>query len=298
MMNVHAVIVTYHPNEFALLELIDRLAGQVEHIWLIDNATPIGAEFLQRLPTHIDVIENDENKGLASCYNNAMALAKKAGAHYLILFDQDSLPDQQMVIQLRDALYQLNRQGRRVAAVGPAYIDVKGAKGFFVRKRCLHLQRITPNSNHSVIAVDHLISSGCCIDIDRFDAIGPFTEDLFIDYIDTEWCLRARAQGYRLFGIPAAVMRHDLGTACIRVFGRAVMLHAPVRSYYRVRNGLWLLRQPWVGWNWRIIDAIRLCKVAAAMAILPPQRWQHARAMWCGLKDGMRGRMGRCSAPH
>lgn len=298
MTNVHAVIVTYHPTESVLLELIARLAGQVEHIWLIDNATPIGADLLQRLPPNIDVIVNEDNVGLASCYNSAIRRAQKVGAHYVILFDQDSLPNDQMVIQLRDALQQLNSQGLRVAAVGPAYIDVKGAKGFFVRKRCLHLQRITPNSNHRIIAVDHLISSGCCIDLDRYDAIGPFTEGLFIDYVDTEWCLRARAQGYTLFGIPAAAMRHDLGSACIRVFGRAVMLHAPMRSYYRIRNGVWLLRQPWVGWNWRIIDMIRLCKLAAAMVILPPERWQHARAMWSGLKDGMLGRMGRCSFPH
>ena len=297
MTDVDALIVTYHPDEVVLFDLISRLTAQVRRILLIDNATPLRRDFIQRLPPTTQVIENTDNHGLAYCYNEGIRQANVAGARYVVLFDQDSLPDSRMVLLLQRALERLEANGDRVAAVGPSYVDVKGASGFFVRKGWLHLQRIPSEENkQGAIRVDHLISSGCLIDLKWFEHIGPFTECLFIDYVDTEWCLRARARGYGLYGIPAARMQHDMGTARINVFGRSIMLHTPLRSYYRVRNGVWLLRQPWVGWNWRVIDAVRLCQVAGAFALLPRDRLQHIRAMWRGLTDAMRGRMGRAAA--
>ena len=62
-------------------------------------------------------------------------------------------------------------------------------------------------------------------------------EALFIDQVDTEWCLRARSMGYRVFGACGAILEHRLGEAYYRIwFGRWRQLprHKPFRYYLRL----------------------------------------------------------------
>ena len=105
--------------------------------------------------------------------------------------------------------------------------------------------------------VDHLSSSGCLIAMDALAEVGGMEDRLFIDYVDTEWCLRAIYKGYSLFGVGSACMQHDLGDAFVNLFSRTVPVHSSLRYYYLIRNGLWLLRQPWVSSAWKIMDTRR-----------------------------------------
>ncbi|EQD74077.1 hypothetical protein B1B_02878, partial [mine drainage metagenome] len=43
-------------------------------------------------------------------------------------------------------------------------------------------------------------------------------EDFFIDNVDIEWSHRARAAGFSLFGVGAAVMFHSMGDQALRVW--------------------------------------------------------------------------------
>lgn len=67
-------------------------------------------------------------------------------------------------------------------------------------------------------------------------------ETLFIDYVDTEWCLRMHAHGYNVYITPNVVMKHEIGDAHIQLLGVVVPVHSPWRRYYRVRNGFYLFK--------------------------------------------------------
>src|SRR5690606_36905073 len=108
------------------------------------------------------------------------------------------------------------------------------------------LKRVDCNEDECV-DVDHLISSGCLISLDAIEKIGTFEESLFIDYVDTEWCWRARRKGFRLLGVGSAHMKHNLGDDEFIAFGQPRTLHAPFRLYYQMRNRYWMTLQPWVG---------------------------------------------------
>ena len=215
--------------------------------------------------------------------------ARAEGASHVLLFDQDSAPDADMIACLRDGVGRWS--GAALAAIGPIYTDVKGGEGFFVKKKWLGLERIYSGSG-DLLCVDHLISSGTLIPMKVMDDVGGFRSELFIDYVDTEWCLRARSRGYAVVGSFSAHMKHDLGDVFIHVMGREVPLHSPLRNYYMLRNGVWLIRQPWVGWQWRFIDSIRLFKTFLVFAFFHPQRGESIRMMMAGLMDALRGRMG------
>lgn len=295
---IHAVVVSYNPDPPTLLALLARLAPQVTRIWLMDNASDNFFLVQNRLPNQVHLCRHLRNEGVALSYNRAIALARADGASHVVLFDQDSLPDQTMVMHLAQAMAQLSTAECPVAAVGPSYRDIKGSCGFFVRIGRFRLEHVYPKPGDEAVAVDHLISSGCLINIQVIDVIGGFAEELFIDYVDTEWCLRARRRGYALFGVSSAQMYHDLGDRLLRIWGRTIMLHSPLRHYYLMRNGIWLLKQPWVGWHWRLIDTIRLAKVFCALALFAPDRWRHIQAMISGVTDGLLGRMGARKPPN
>jgi len=78
---------------------------------------------------------------------------------------------------------------------------------------------------------DFLLSSGSLVPLDVIDKVGGMEEELFIDQVDTEWCLRARSMGYRVFGAFGAILEHRLGEAHARAwFDRWPHLPATGRS--------------------------------------------------------------------
>jgi rhamnosyltransferase len=42
------------------------------------------------------------------------------------------------------------------------------------------------------------------------DVVGGMNDSLFIDYVDIEWCLRAKNLGYEILGCYRALMNHYL----------------------------------------------------------------------------------------
>jgi rhamnosyltransferase len=120
-------------------------------------------------------------------------------------------------------------------------------------------------------------------------------EYLFIDEVDTEWCLRARARGYQCIGACGAVMAHTLGSDTMRLHvgrSRHVPIHSPVRLYYIMRNGLLLARMPHVPATWWLTNLKRLAAQFVLFSVLVAPRWRNLRMMSRGILDGLLGRGG------
>lgn len=292
---VHAVIVAYGPDIDALDTLVACLMRQVDVVWLIDNGGP-GSDALHGRWLHqVRRVDSGGNLGLASGYNRALSQARDAGAKYLLLLDQDSLPAEDMVAELLAGMRRLVGQGRKVAVVGPCYTDTKWATPVGFVQRCGLALKSVDTRGHSEVVVNHLVSSGSLFAIDVFEQVGEFSEQLFIDYVDIEWCLRAAGMGFESFGIPSARMTHDLGSRLVDGGKPALTLHEPVRQYYQYRNALWLMARPWAGWHWRAIDARRLLAKLVLLMLHAPDKGRHLGMILRGIGDALRGRMGRFS---
>lgn len=294
MPNLLAVIVTYHPELTQLKRLINILQDQQASVLVIDNNTPGFTKIiLGELPTEIEVIQKPENVGLATAYNEGCSFAKSRGYSHVILFDQDSMPAENMVANLYSAIACRNEHTFTVAAVGPKYTDIKGQKlSPFVRIKQFHLVRVDC-SELEVVEVDHLISSGSLIDLRAIDYVGNFLDLLFIDCVDTEWCLRVRHYKLKMYGVGNALMTHNIGERYLNVFGRQLPFHTPLRLRYQFRNQVWIIKQPWVGWRWRIIDLIRSTKLVAVYIFFAPDKFNNLTAIAKGIYDGIANRMGK-----
>jgi rhamnosyltransferase len=244
---------------------------------------------------------SSRNLGVATGHNLGIEWARKNGCSHVLLLDQDSVAEKDMVSGLVLAHHRLTAQGIAVSAVGPLYRDpVTGHSSFFVRSGFPKPKRIycQPQGQDQYIEADFLITSGSLISLTAIGAVGAMDDALFIDHIDTEWFLRARYKGYRPFGVCGAVMRHALGSETLRVWlgrWRYVPRHTP-RHYYIFRNSILLYKRPYVPGIWIFNDVVRLGFMLMFYPIRTAPRGRHALMMLKGIFDGLKGRTGALDA--
>ncbi len=184
-------------------------------------------------------------------------------------------------------------EGKRVAAAGPRYLDERqNNPPPFIKVHGLRVTRCPCLNEGDVVEVDYLIASGSLIPMATLDAVGGMAEDLFIDYVDIEWGLRAASRGFQSYGVCAAAMEHDLGETPIRFLGRSLPLHSPLRHYYHFRNAVWLYINGDVPRNWKLADGWRLVLKYGFYTVFAVPRMAHFRMMSRGILDGLRGRLG------
>lgn len=293
---MHAIVVTFNPERDVLLREFELLTPQVDKIWLVDNASSQSlAAWVSGLPWagKLELVQMSSNLGLGAAQNAGIQLARAAGASHVLILDQDSEPMPDMVARLLAASDRLQSAGVRVAAVAPVYADsATGPASGFVRLGWLDFKKQTALPGQEVVEADFVISSGSLVPVSVLDDIGPMDETLFIDHVDTEWCLRAQSKGYRLFGVPGARMVHTLGDRRTRIWflrWRNVPYHSPFRYYYILRNSLLMQRRPYMPLKWRVAELIRCCRVVCFYGLFAPQRGACLRMMWRGIVDGLRG---------
>ena len=285
------VIVTFHPDASDLTALITAVRPQVSQLIIVNNGS---REDLPPLDADVDIYPLQENRGIAYAQNVGAKVAIENGASHILLLDQDSIPEATMVETLMAACRDLQADGQKVAAVGPSYMDSRqGEAEVFVYRDGLKLKRRDSSKDGEIVKVDFLIASGCIIPIEALDAVGFMEDDLFIDYVDIEWGLRAESAGWSSFGVYAANMKHSLGEKWYSVGKRKVPMHSALRHYYQFRNAIWLCRQPWISRSWQVILLIRLAKQFLFFAVVAERRALQVKAMIMGVIHGILGRMGR-----
>jgi cyclohexanone monooxygenase len=102
------------------------LESQVAGVLLVDNAS-VGIDWgridsLSSDNLKIDLIKLENNVGLGGGLNVGVNFSRKLNFPFLLLLDQDSLPNSMMVSKLHTAYERLNTVSA-VAAVGPRFID-------------------------------------------------------------------------------------------------------------------------------------------------------------------------------
>lgn len=296
---VVAVVVTFCPNIPELLGLIRALHSQVAAVILVDNGSHGAVRALvDGKPTAgIVLIETGDNLGVAAAQNLGIAMARKMDATHVALFDQDSLPSPDMINILLAAAERLERNGVRVACVGPRYVDPRQENPPpFIRIEGVRLVRCRCEGERDVVSVDYLISSGSLIPVSALSEVGDMCEALFIDYVDIEWGLRAKSFGFRSYGVCAAKMVHSLGESPILVGPVTVPVHSPLRHFYLFRNSVWMWRRSRIPLNWKLVDAYRLPMKFVFYALFAKPRRAHVTMMLKGVWYGLAGRMGRLDA--
>ena len=299
---VVAIVVTYNPHLDDLVAVLESTSPQVDELVVVDNTPAPNPKLLDCASglNNLHLVTLGDNLGIAYAHNVGIEWADDRGADYVLLLDQDSKPLPGMVELLLLDIESENIQKLKVAAVGPAFDDPRtGFRSYFMVSRFGFPLRYKPEKKYDpkkLISVSFLISSGTLIPMRALLELGGKRSNYFIDHVDTEWCLRARAGGYRIIGEHRALMWHSLGDEVKRIwffYMRSVAYHSPLRDYYMFRNTLLMLNDVQVSIIWRLFLLSRLVQFALYFLTIVKGRRRRLRLMLLGLYHGLRQISGR-----
>ena len=292
--DVCAIVVTYRPDA-AFAARLRGVSPQVGMTVIVDNGSSDAERSMLReaaSDADVDLVFNAENLGLARALNIGIQRAATLGYSWVLLLDQDTRVELDMVRTLL-AIHASFPDRERLAVLGSNYSDATARTSDVIGHE---------SQGEHWEEVERVITSGSLLPLESHFAIGPFREEFFIDYVDEEYCLRAKAQGYRIIKSREHLMSHAIGSPTVhRKFGASKWTtnHAPDRRYYIARNNTVLLRE--YGnyragmWAWKSFRrCLRQCK---RIALYEQMKTRKIAAVIHGLWDGIRGNMGPRNPP-
>jgi rhamnosyltransferase len=289
-----AVVVTYHP-EHDFPARLSRIVPQVASTFIIDNgSTDAEVKMLRGAATGgaVSLVCNLENLGVATALNIGACRALAAGFKWALLLDQDTEVDHDMVERLV-ATHASCDDGDRIAIAGSRFRDLRGQSSEPIR---------LDSKGELWEEVESVITSGSLLSLRAYSAIGPFREEFFIDYVDTEFCFRARTAGYRVIQTIRPLMSHTVGAPTRHILPWATKWttnHSPDRRYYIARNNTVLLREHGApgGGSWRLKSFVRCWRLIKRIALYEHDKAKKIHAVWQGWRDGVHGHMGPRRGP-
>jgi GT2 family glycosyltransferase len=282
-------------DTIALLASLGRGTYGNHSLIVLDNASTDGsAAAIRSAFPAVDVLPLAENRGYAGNNNVGLRAALARGADWVFVLNED-------VVVAPDCLARLVEAGERDGAtgfVGPMvyHFDepevIQSAGGVLDRRwRAGHVGQNEEDGGRFVTRpVDWI--SGCAMLVRRavLERVGLLDERFFIYWEETEWCLRARREGWRVVHVPAAKVWHK----GVRRDHRPT----PSVTYYSTRNRFLLLakhRAPLAAWGTAWGQTLR---TLASWTLRPKWRsmHEHRDAMWWGVVDFLRHHWGMRAA--
>ncbi|NPE61541.1 glycosyltransferase family 2 protein [Dickeya dadantii] len=257
--SIFSVIVTYYPKIDNVIDLITELKNQEVTPVVVDNGSLNEDEFAT-LSNLCKVLRLDNNVGIAKAQNIGILYVKEKGGEGILFFDQDSKINNSFVNEIMcDYNLVCSEVGQgKLAAIGPVFTDSR--YGFFYKvikvNKLGFRKKISPEGFSKPFEVSLIISSGSLLPVSVLDDVGLMNEDLFIDYVDTEWCLRAISKGYKVYVATSAKMSHAIGDKMVKFLVFNIPVHSPIRRYYRIRNAFLFSDMPHVPFFLRVRENI------------------------------------------
>jgi rhamnosyltransferase len=144
-----------------------------------------------------------------------------------------------------------------------------------------------------------VLSSGSLYDLNTFDVVGRFREDFFIDYVDSEYCIRLLDMGFKIRVACEARLGHSLGKRRVVQVGLLKFFptfHSPIRWYYISRNRIPMLRMYALKFPyWLSFEIVSSVYIFLRMMLFEDQRLLKLKAIFYGTLDGLCRRMGKIS---
>jgi rhamnosyltransferase len=290
---VIAVVVAYHPRPGELEASVRGLLQNFKAVVVVWNGPhPFKVPtFLKHKRIHL--LDMGDNVGLAKALNEGIGKAFQLGVTWAYLSDQDSIISHDFKNLMVEYSGHIPK-GLKVATIGPRYFnETTHNKNRFIQMSLLRVNRVSPGRDKLYLEAEYLITSGSFLSRAAFLEVGPMREELFIDFIDIEWSLRAKRMGYQAIALPNVMIHHRLGDFGFNFLGMIFPIHSPPRIYYYFRNAAYLYKKRYISLNWKVVDGTRNIFRFLFYAVLVKPRLKYMRMALLGTYHGIIGRMGK-----
>jgi len=278
-----AVIVLYNPSINEIIQNLSLIIDQVDKIYLVDNSDISINESIFNHYKSVLYISNGGNKGIANALNVGADFAIKDKYKWLLMLDQDSKVPANMIIEML-SFYE-KHQSFNIGIIAPN-----------VKLFNEHLPKI--KNNEEYIEVTTAITSGSLLNLEVYKKVGNFDENLFIDQVDHEYCLRLKLNNYKTIFLQNICIEHKLGdTFEVKLFGKHfvyVTNHNYMRRYYMTRNSLYIY-SVYKHYFPKISKTIRnnIIKDFLKIIIFEKNKRKKIKSIYFGMKDFYMKKMGK-----
>ena len=142
-----------------------------------------------------------------------------------------------------------------------------------------------------------VITSGSLTKTNIAKNIGGFVDNLFIDQVDFDFCLRLKDSGADILKVNRAIIYHQLGEISEhKLFGKTITTtnHSPIRRYYYYRNLVYMYEhhkenhKEWI--NLEIKHAI---KNIPRIILFEKNKTDQIKSITKGILDAKKGKYGQ-----
>jgi rhamnosyltransferase len=288
MSYIDCVLVTYNPDIDLLQRAIKSIVPQIRTLYIIDNCSKNDITLIEHISDNISIKVLDENIGIAAAQNIGIKYSLNNSAEFIMLSDQDTIyPNDyvdNMLLEIKD----------NTAACVPMFFDVNqnNSPAGFIVDRLFRFKKIIPSKGKYELL--HAIASGKILISKHLNEIGLMDENLFIDWVDLEWCWRANKKGYKVVGNAEVRISHQLGDKARNVGIRNVPLRSYIRHYYITRNAFYLsLNSKSLNMDKKIRLFIRSFRYIIFFPLLSNEKKLNLRYVTKGFIDGICGKLGK-----
>ena len=225
--NIAGVVILYN-SERQVINNINSYLNQIDQLYIIDNSERADYEIVQdiKILPNATYIDNGENLGIAYALNYAAKMAMRDGYKFLLTMDDDTFFPadgiEKMLLFINQ--FSVEKLGIVAGQYNPRFFD------------------------NTIKTVPYTITSGSLLNLSAYEQCGLFMEELFIDFVDHEYCFRLNKFNYEIIEINNVHLNHNLGSKKqLTVFGYELPIywrsHNPLRVYYKIRNSIFTLNK-------------------------------------------------------
>lgn len=298
--SVASVTVAYN-DERVLPRQLEALLHQtrpLQEVIVVDNASTDSTRTLlaERFP-QVTVLPMGENRGAGGALAAAMAYAVVEKHHdWVWTFDADSVPEASTLAVLLEGITGGNGRLGRVGMASPLLVHRKTGEFYLpLFWRDGFVKPDQESLREPLILVDLLAGSGTLVRRDVVETIGVPRADMFMYFLDFEYCLRARARGYEVAVVTRARLAHEIGNAReihLPGFPRLWAHHAPWQEYYMSRNLAYATWHLYPTAKAKLFCLRHLSRHAVGVALFSQQKLACLTKMAQGFWDGRSGKLG------
>ncbi len=297
--SVASVTVAYN-DAAGLRRQMDALLRQtrpLHEIIVVDNAsTDSTSAFLASEYPQVTVLRMPENLGVGGGFAAGLAYAALEKQYdWVWMFDQDSLPTDDALEALLDGSELLKIDGEvGIVAALPIHSET-GIRYEPLLWRDGYVKLPPDLLKLPIWLVDLVISSGCMVRRDVVENIGLPRSDLFMYFLDFEYCLRARSHGYKIAVITSAKFAHRMGNARKVWFPGYSGLwpdRAPASEYYISRNLTYAAWWLYPNRRTKRFALRHLVRHAGGVLLFGSRKLACLRRMAQGFSDGRKASLG------